>query len=157
MWKLCTARQILIFTESWCGGLECSPLRLPELVHFNHLQDELGYHLSETKCVTFSFLCVSWWHGLWKEDSIISSVFKTFVWYCQFLIYSGSRMKNLFWLFSNGFQPRSLQMSHLFLEEEMNRVYVLHSYRNWFPFARSPEDMELLDTMGKGDCLLGDL
>lgn len=31
----------------------------------------------------------------------------------------------------------------------MNRVYVLHSYRNWFPFARSPEDMELLDTMGK--------
>lgn len=40
----------------------------------------------------------------------------------------------------------------------MNRVHVLHSSRNWFPFARSPEDMELLDTVGKeGDCLLRDL
>lgn len=25
----------------------------------------------------------------------------------------------------------------------MNRVYVLHSYRNWFPFARSPENRGL--------------
>lgn len=100
-------------------GIEFSSLWLPELVHFNHLQDELDHHLSGTKCVAFSFLCVSWCHRLWEEDSIISSVFLDLCVVLPVFIYSGNRMKNLFWLFSSGFQPINLQVSHLFLEEEI--------------------------------------
>lgn len=37
--------------------MECSPLWLPELVHFNHSQDELGYHL-RPNVLPFPF-CVS--------------------------------------------------------------------------------------------------
>lgn len=139
--------------------MEFSPLWLPELVHFNHLQDELDHHLSETKCVAFSFLCVSWWHGLWEEDSIISSVFLDLcvvppVFYLQWQQNEKFVLTVFQWISAQKFTSEP----SLSGGRDMNRVYVLHSCRNWFPFARSPEDMELLDTVGKeGDCMLGDL
>lgn len=139
--------------------MECSPLWLPELVHFNHSQDELGYHLSETKCVAFSFLCVSWWHGLWEEDSIINSVFLDLcvvlpVFYLQWQQNEKFVLTIFQWISAQKFTSEP----SLSGGRDINRVYILHSYRNCFPFARSPEDMELLDTVGKeGNCLLGDL
>lgn len=113
----------------WGFGIECSSLcGYPNLVHFNHSWDELGYDLAaRLNVLPFPFFSVSLWHGLWEEDSIINSV-ESFMCYCQFLIYSGNRLRNLFWLSSSGFQPRSLQVSHLlFLGEEIwiERVYII--------------------------------
>lgn len=138
--------------------MECSSLWLPEPLHFNHSQDELGYHLSETKYVAFSFLCVSWWHGRWEEDSIISSVFLDLcvvlpVSYLQWQQNEKFVLTVFQWISAQKFTSEP-SLSGV---KGMNRVYILHSYWNWFPCARSPEDMELLDTVGKGDCLLGDL
>ena len=67
----------------------------------------------------FFFFCVSLWHGLWEEDSIISSVFWVL---CVVLpvSYNGNRMRYPFWLSSDEFQPRSLQVSHpLFWGQKM--------------------------------------
>lgn len=76
--------------------MECSPLWLPESVRFSHLQDELGYHLSQTKCVTFSFCVPPGGMVSGKKTASLVQFLRTFVWYCQFLICSGSRMKNSF-------------------------------------------------------------
>lgn len=61
-----------------------------------------------------------------KTVSLVQSS-ESFMWNCQFLIYSGNRMRNLFWLSSNGFQPRTLLVNHLlFLGKGicLERVYI---------------------------------
>lgn len=78
------------------------------------------------------------WHGEWmfcflfyvspcgmgsgKKRALLIQSSESFMWYCQFLIYSDSGRRNQFWLPVNGFQPRPLQVSHLLFLEEGVRV-----------------------------------
>lgn len=102
--------------------MESSSLWLPKVGSLQPLTRWMGLSTGcETKCVAFLvffvFPCgiVS---GKKTASLVLSS--ESFMWYCWFLIYSGNRMRNLFWLSSNGFQPRSLQVSSfLFLGEEI--------------------------------------
>lgn len=105
-------------------GMECWSLWLPK-----QLRRLMGLSLGcETECVAFLCVCVSPC-GMVSGKKTVSLVqsSESFMWYCQFLIYSGKRMRNLFWLSSNGFQPRTLLVNHLlFLGKGicLERVYI---------------------------------